>query len=227
MTLTSALMACGALGLQHGFDWDHLAAVSDIATIQRGRMAAIRGGMLYSIGHAMTVGLLGMTGILLRHSLPGWMSMQLQVAVGISLIGLGGYIAVASARSASPCSRAEVLGELATKLFRRRVQRSAGASGSVGRSSVALGVLHGLGAETPTQLAVLVIAANLGRPWIGIAALGAFATSMFASNAALSGLAVGVVSTLGKWVRLTRIVRFATAMYSVAIGMGLTLEAFR
>ncbi len=227
MTVTSALVACGALGLQHGFDWDHLAAVSDIAMIQPNRAAAILGGMLYSVGHATTVAALGLSVIVLHHSVPGWISERLQLAVGISLVALGGYIAIASARSVVPCGRAVVLSAAMTKVFKTSGSSAGSGMRAGAESSLALGVLHGLGAETPTQLAVLLIAANLGRPWVGVVGLGVFATSMFISNAALSAVAIGVAATSGKWARLMRGFRLITAAYSVGIGASLALKALR
>jgi high-affinity nickel-transport protein len=155
-------MACGVLGLQHGFDWDHLAAVSDIAMLQRGRVAAIRGGMLYSIGHAATVGLLGLAAILLHHTLPCWISRQ-HVGVGISLAAVGGYVVVASACLARSRGRAELFSAPLPRVFNRRIPGASDAKGDVARSSVALGVLHRVGAETPTQLALVIATGLAGR----------------------------------------------------------------
>ena len=32
MTLFAALASCSLLGLQHGIDWDHVAAISDVTS---------------------------------------------------------------------------------------------------------------------------------------------------------------------------------------------------
>ena len=70
MTLTTALMSCSVLGLQHGVDWDHVAAISDVTSVQRSAGEATRCGMLYALGHAATVGILGIAVIGLHQSLP-------------------------------------------------------------------------------------------------------------------------------------------------------------
>ncbi len=68
MTLTTALMSCTALGLQHGVDWDHVAAISDVTSIQPTPREATRCGLLYAVGHAATVATLGLAVIVLRPS---------------------------------------------------------------------------------------------------------------------------------------------------------------
>jgi len=45
------------LGLRHGFDWDHLAAIGDIVTTQPRSKTAIILGTLYALGHAAAEGL--------------------------------------------------------------------------------------------------------------------------------------------------------------------------
>jgi len=57
--LQLALLSCALLGLRHGFDYDHLAAISDITSVQRGWREGMRLGLLYALGHALTVALLG------------------------------------------------------------------------------------------------------------------------------------------------------------------------
>jgi len=57
--LDAALGSCLLLGLRHGFDYDHLAAISDITAVQRNWRSGLRLGMTYALGHAFTVAVLG------------------------------------------------------------------------------------------------------------------------------------------------------------------------
>jgi len=57
--LDAALGSCLLLGLRHGFDYDHLAAISDITAVQRNWRSGLRLGMTYALGHAFTVAALG------------------------------------------------------------------------------------------------------------------------------------------------------------------------
>ena len=53
-------------------------------------------------------------------------------------------------------------------------------------TSVAIGMIHGVGAETPTQILLLVTAAGVGGRPAGFALLGAFITGLLASNSAVA-----------------------------------------
>ena len=58
------------LGFRHGFDYDHIAAISDITSVQQKTSSAMRLGLLYALGHATMVALLGGIVILFQLSLP-------------------------------------------------------------------------------------------------------------------------------------------------------------
>ena len=46
------LAACAMLGFRHGFDYDHIAAISDISTVQERPWQAMRFSLMYALGHA-------------------------------------------------------------------------------------------------------------------------------------------------------------------------------
>ena len=45
--LALAIGSCLLLGLRHGFDYDHLAAISDITAVQQSGKQGIRLGIIY------------------------------------------------------------------------------------------------------------------------------------------------------------------------------------
>ena len=57
-------------GFRHGIDWDHIAAITDIAGSQDDRRSAMFFGTLYALGHALVVFLIGTAAILLGERLP-------------------------------------------------------------------------------------------------------------------------------------------------------------
>ena len=65
-----ALVSAGLLGFRHGLDYDHVAAISDITAVQPGPWQAMRMGLMYAIGHAATIAVLGLAVILFQFSLP-------------------------------------------------------------------------------------------------------------------------------------------------------------
>ncbi len=48
--LALAIGSCALLGLRHGFDYDHLAAISDITAVQQSGKQGIRLGIIYALG---------------------------------------------------------------------------------------------------------------------------------------------------------------------------------
>jgi len=214
MTLTGALMSCTVLGLQHGVDWDHVAAISDVTSVQRTTREATLCGLHYAIGHAATVGLLGIAVIALRQSLPETLSVWMQRFVGVTLILLGAYVFHALFSGRQPLSRGQAILEIFGRLHRGDPKRDCGR-----KSSLSLGILHGLGAETPTQLSMLVIAASLGGLQNGILGLTVFATGMFVSNMVLTTAATSVFAISKLRPALFRWLGAFTAGYSLWIGI--------
>src|SRR5215831_9978685 len=91
-SLQVALVSALVLGLNHGFDYDHIAAITDIASVQTNRWRGMRLGLLYALGHAATVALLGSAVILFQLSLPRGMDRIAERLVGITLLILGVYV---------------------------------------------------------------------------------------------------------------------------------------
>lgn len=219
MNMVTALTACTVLGLQHGVDWDHVAAISDVTSVQTTTRDATLCGLNYAIGHAATVGLLGIAVITLRSSVPESFSTWMQRFVGLSLILLGAYVLRALFAGAKAVSRGQALLAFLNRLRRGRSQSPDGTTGAYGRkSSLSLGVLHGIGAETPTQLSMLVITTNLGGLQNCALGLAVFATAMFASNMALTTAATTVFSISRTRPSILRWAGVFTAGYSLWIG---------
>ena len=53
-------------------------------------------------------------------------------------------------------------------------------------TSLAVGALHGIGAETPTQVLIFLAAAGAGGTWAGLVTLGMFLVGLFAANTLLA-----------------------------------------
>ena len=115
-----ALMVTGlALGLRHGIDWDHIAAITDIAstttTVETtadapahpaarrpafGRLEAraLWLSFLYALGHAVLVFGLGVLALSFAAILPGWIDPLMERVVGVTLLVLGVWVFYSLAR---------------------------------------------------------------------------------------------------------------------------------
>ena len=71
MSVELALIGTGlGLGLRHGIDWDHIAAIADVTGTETSRGKAARLGTLYALGHASGVVALGLLALLVGSTLP-------------------------------------------------------------------------------------------------------------------------------------------------------------
>ena len=77
------------LGLQHALEADHLAAVSTIATDQKGFGRIVRHGAAWGIGHAVMLGAFGGAVYALKLTLDAKLASSLEFAVGVMLVLLG------------------------------------------------------------------------------------------------------------------------------------------
>ena len=64
------LLTALVLGIRHGIDWDHIAAITDITSSQESHRDSIVFGTLYALGHALVVFLIGSAAILIGAKLP-------------------------------------------------------------------------------------------------------------------------------------------------------------
>src|SRR5271163_4930426 len=112
-TLDLAFVSAGILGFRHGFDYDHIAAISDITSMEPSKRTAMQMGFVYILGHAVTLGALGGAVILFQHSLPRQIDRWAERAVGATLVLLGIYVLGSLLRKKEngvlPRSRAAIL----------------------------------------------------------------------------------------------------------------------
>src|ERR1700723_4403025 len=103
-SLQLALLSAAILGFRHGFDYDHIAAISDITSVQTTRWRGMRLGLLYALGHAATVTALGSAVIVFQLSLPHGIDRIAERLVGLTLLILGVYV-LGSLFSGKPAPR--------------------------------------------------------------------------------------------------------------------------
>jgi hypothetical protein len=231
-TLDLAFVSAGILGFRHGFDYDHIAAISDITSMEPSRKSAMQMGFVYILGHAATLGALGGAVILFQHSLPRQIDRWAERAVGATLVLLGLYVLGSLLRKKEsgllPRSRAAILISFVQwitwkllRLFDRGpIQMPRREQESYAPSVVFLiGAIHGLGAETPSQLLIFLLAANLGGWALGLTGLGVFLAGLITMNLLMTASIVGILSFSANNPLLLQCVVGATATYSVVVGV--------
>jgi high-affinity nickel-transport protein len=221
------VFSCAILGFRHGFDYDHIAAITDIAGVQRRASDAMRLGLMYALGHAATVALLGGLVIGLQLSLPPSMDRWSERLVGLTLIVLAIYVlSTLFLRKGAPKSRAALLIGAGQWLHRRahrwitKTDLPLRAPADVnGPTCFGIGVIHGFGAETPSQLALFLLAANLGGVEKGLLGLGVFLIGLLAMNTLMTASVAGLFTAGRSWAGWTPMLTGLTALYSFGIGV--------
>ncbi len=90
--LLSVLALGFLLGMRHATDPDHVVAVTTIVTQQRSLARAARTGVLWGLGHTVTILLVGGAIVLLKvrlDQIPAKVEMSLEFAVAVMLVVLG------------------------------------------------------------------------------------------------------------------------------------------
>lgn len=178
---TPTLIVAGTgflLGARHGLDWDHVAAITDLtASADAGpeRVAGARRGhplrlaFWYCIGHGLVIALLGLAVGVLGVGLPRAVDRAFEYVVGATLVLLGGFVLYQLGRDRGQYRYAGRVAMLVVALrrgwarARRRELPTGGAFDDLSRrSAFFVGVLHGTGAETPTQVVLFASAGAAG-----------------------------------------------------------------
>jgi high-affinity nickel-transport protein len=170
-------------------DWDHLSAIADLVGSPSTRNRRSLGlALWYCFGHGAVIVLLGGLVGLLGVRLPGGLDRVFEVVVGLTLVGLGLVVLVQVGRQGRHyrfTSRWRLLLDLGRRVWLRRRgkvewDRPGGAISP--RAAFGMGVLHGTGAETPTQVVLFATAATAGSTSGAVLVLVAFVTGLVASD---------------------------------------------
>jgi hypothetical protein len=226
--LELALFSAAVLGFRHGFDYDHIAAITDITSIQENPKRAMQLGLLYALGHALTVAVLGSAVIFFQLSLPARIDRIAERLVGCTLLFLGVYVLGSLVKgSPAPKSRFVILANAARwlhwkaklHLHNHDLPKPQGVNWNYDRKSVfGIGVIHGLGAETPSQLLIFLLAANLGGIGKGFLGLAMFLVGLLVMNTLMTASATGIFGVSMRAPKVQYVVTALTAAYSLVVG---------
>jgi len=177
-----------------------------LISLARQQRPALLLGTMYALGHGSVVFALGLLALLAREVLPAWIDPIMERVVGITLLFLAAYLfyslyrffrggeefrirsrwmlVFAAVRNAFEVVRARVLGQQEHHVH--EVQQYGV------RTAYGIGMIHGVGAETGTQVLVISTAVGAGSQVMGVVALIGFIVGLLISNSVVT-----VVSTAG------------------------------
>jgi hypothetical protein len=167
---------------------------------------AIRLGTLYALGHALVVVVLGMIALAFGALLPEWLDPVMGRIVGITLVALGLWVIYSIYRYARAGesfrlrSRWMLVFDGIRYGWRRFQARLHGHEhveplemSSYGpRTAFGVGMIHGIGAETGSQVLLIAAVGGASSAGLGVPMLAAFVVGLLLSN-----FAIVVVSSVG------------------------------
>lgn len=192
-------------------------------------------GTLYAIGHGTVVTALGLLALLASSFLPEWIDPVMERVVGITLVLLAVYLlyalyryfrgggefrlrsrwmlVFAGVRNAFSWLAAKLRGE-------RGHHHHVAASDQYGpKTAYTVGLIHGIGAETGTQVLIIATAVGAGTKAMGVAALLAFVVGLLISNSFVTvATATGFVSARRRQL-IYVLVGAVAAVFSLFLGL--------
>ncbi|MFN2525803.1 MAG: hypothetical protein ABR505_06010 [Actinomycetota bacterium] len=285
MNTTFTLLTIYLVGFRHGFDLDHIAAITDITVASRDRKQALVSATLYALGHALVVFLLGFGVVLLGGRLPAGVDELMGRVIGVTLIGLGVYVLGGLARRGAafrPTSRGLLLivalrravdvllgrreselliehehehshaltsepdhhlephpaddlirvaaaDKVATVTKHRHAHTHRGLPppdpfAGYGRAAAfGVGMIHGVGAETPTQLLVLLTAAGVAHIAYGSLVIATFVLGLVSANTVLAVAWAFGKSKHGRVPRVYTAIAALSGAFSLGLGVSYLL----
>ena len=186
----SILLLGFVLGMRHATDADHVVAVTAIVCGEPSLRRASRVGVLWGIGHSLTILVVGGAIVVFRLRVPPRLGLALEFVVALMLIVLGTL----------------TLGN-----------NAAGGGGASSARPVAVGLVHGLAGSAFIALLVLTAVPGL---WLGLTYLGIFGLGTIAGMALVTiAIAVPSALSARRLVRAHRYLRLASGLASVAFGL--------
>ena len=272
-------------GFRHGFDWDHIAAITDITSSQEDTRRSMLLATIYAAGHGLVVFVLGVIAIVLGDFIPDSVDAFMGKVVGVTLVLLGLFVfwslirhgrdfrmrsrwmlVFAGARRGARWLRGHRAAMVEGGLVEGGLVEvdhdhphddthhpptpafsPAPAAGENAKSPLAVGhshrhrhvgslpqdpfanygkgtawvvgMLHGVGAETPTQVLLFVTAAGVAGRFGGTIMLGAFLLGLFASNTLVAlASTFGFLNATRNW-KVYATVGVLTGGFSLALGV--------
>ena len=220
------------LGLRHGIDWDHIAAITDVTGTSSHKKEAFFLGLLYIVGHALVVIILGVAALLVGINMPDWVDPMMEKFVGITLVFLGVWLLfsiIKYGKNFKLKSRWMLILDSFSKISlylhnniphkHEHLEIKHKDDKNIWQAAFTIGLIHGIGAETPTQVLLFVTAAGVGRGILGIMLLFTFVSGLALSNTLISLFSIFGFAKARRNSNLYLGLGLLTAIFSLIVGI--------
>jgi hypothetical protein len=216
MIATTAAISLGlVVGARHAFEPDHLAAVSTLVGGARSSRSAVSLGLLWGVGHTISLLAVGVVLVALDGMLPARVGVMFELAVAAMLVLLGARAIVLGIRNPGALTGTHRHGHV------EHVHGGANDHVHVGARAIAwrpltIGLVHGLaGSGALTALAFAQLPSTGAR----ILYMLMFGTGSIAGMAVATGVTGIALSRLAHGPRTRRTFAVATGALSCVVGL--------
>jgi len=232
--LSFSLIILGfTLGLRHGIDYDHIAAISDlIGGVGDGDKRSLKGfflATLYALGHALVVVILGLLALWVGAALPDWIDTVMERVVGITMLVLAGWLLhslwhyLMHGKDIRLKSRwmliLDGMNHALDHLLHREHRHHDISERDMNRTAFGIGMLHGIGAETGSQALLLASLAGASTTQVASVVLVVFVLGLLISTTLIAVMAmVGFNTARNNRVFAVATVAVATT-FSLVVGL--------
>ncbi|CAM4124866.1 hypothetical protein L1N85_06325 [Paenibacillus alkaliterrae] len=207
------------LGLRHGIDFDHIAALADITGGSPGsKKERLKMSLWYAGGHEAVVFILGSSILLFAWSVPLWADHLMGKAVGLTLI-LMAILMLLGRRKGNA-----VYWSRGITVFQKLRRKNGEPFTFTRRNVFTIGVIHGIGAETPTQLLLFTTVAGVAAINHGMFAVAAFSVGLLISHALIAIISIWFHDLSKKIRPLFPVTMYAACLFSFVLGVSYLIE---
>ncbi|MFN8553122.1 MAG: hypothetical protein U0103_30115 [Candidatus Obscuribacterales bacterium] len=234
------------LGIRHGIDWDHIAAIADIvgtasasntsSSTKSGDRAlslappdaALKLAWSYALGHAAIVLVLGIAALAFSSVLPEWIDPLMEKAVGVTLLLLGAWIFYSLSRQSVSDESEFVLQSrwmfIASTLQKKYAEITGkeldifNSRSYSGATAFGIGVIHGFGAETGTQVLLIAAVGGAANHVLGVTILLSFISGLLISNSLVALVTMAGFSNSARMKPLFVAISVITGIFSLIVG---------
>jgi hypothetical protein len=200
---------------------------------------AILLGTLYALGHALVVGVLGLAALLFGAILPDWVDPIMGRVVGVTLVVLGVWVLYSLVQYARKGTEFRLQSRwmlvfrslrYGWRWFQAKIHGHAHVEpvemASYGRrTAFGVGMIHGIGAETGTQVLIIAAVGGAAGAGLGVPMMAAFIVGLLISNTAIVILsATGFVASQMR-TRIYLAVGAVAGVFSLVIGLLFLFDA--
>ncbi|MEO8902630.1 MAG: sulfite exporter TauE/SafE family protein [Polyangiaceae bacterium] len=215
MTLGPVLALGFFLGMRHATDADHVVAVSTIVSRTRTLRAAAPIGILWGIGHTLTILLVGAAIILFGVVIPARLGLGMEFCVALMLILLGGLNLRNAVRPAAAQHEHHEHHE-------HHGHSHAHAAGHLSVRPLFVGIVHGLAGSAAVALLVL---GTIHEPFWALGYLAVFGVGTIAGMLLITlAMAMPIAASTRRFERAQLVLAIATGLASVGFGTFLVYD---